>query len=146
MALLPGIDWRIAHNIVHAQIVDRRYRAARPSLRQLLDLAVLRRRHGTAIDWNWQSRHFARFGFAAVLRDNLALAEALLDEPAPDGSGADPQATRQRFVNAAARGKVDGRIRQALWRITDASRDLRHDPASLAGWLKTPGKVRRAFR
>ena len=146
IALIPGANWRVAHNIVHSQIVDRRHRAARPSLRQLLDLSVLRRRHGTAIDWVWQSRHFARFGFAAVLRDNLALAEALLGEPAPAGSTADAQAARQRFLDAAARGKIDARIRKAAWRIGDAARDLRHDPATIVAWLKTPAKLRRLFR
>ncbi len=146
VALIPGVDWRVAHNIVHAQIVDRRYRAARPSLRQLLDLAVLRRRHGTQIDWDWQSRHFTRFGFVAVLRDNLGLAAVLLGEPIPAGSGADPEAARRRFVSAAARGRFEGRIRKATWRIGDAARDLRHDPASIGAWLRTPAKVRRIFR
>jgi len=146
VALIPGANWRVAHNIVHSQIVDRRHRAARPSLRQLLDLSVLRRRHGTAIDWAWQSRHFARFGFAPVLRDNLALAEALLSELAPVGSRADAQAARQRYLDAAARGKIDARIRKAAWRIGDAARDLRHDPATIAAWLKTPAKLRRLCR
>lgn len=91
---IPDATRSIAHNIVHSQIDHGRFNQI--ELRALLDLATIRARHESTIDWADVDRRFTVAGFGDLLATYLSLAEILFGQPAPKLSG-HPQA---RFFEA----------------------------------------------
>lgn len=73
---------RVAHNIAHSQLSDGGHGGV-PSLRQLLDLTVLRSRLGPGHDWDEVDAAFRSARQAHVLRDTFGYAQLLLGQPSP---------------------------------------------------------------
>jgi hypothetical protein len=71
------------HNIVHDQLDHERYQRRTIELRQLLDLALIRKRHEAAIDWGELDHFFCRNGLGEVLATYLQFCEELLGQKAP---------------------------------------------------------------
>jgi hypothetical protein len=80
---LPDPTRIVGHNIVHDPLDHEGYRRGRVELRQQLDLAMVRRKYGSAIDWGHLHRRFSAAGLGHVLAANLKLAEALFGLPVP---------------------------------------------------------------
>jgi hypothetical protein len=80
---LPDATRRVGHNVVHDQISHRNYSGRNVQLRQLLDLALIRARSESEIDWQELDRRFGEAGQGRVLATYLAFAEALFGQPAP---------------------------------------------------------------
>lgn len=79
--LVPGpTDW-LVHTIAHGQLADGHYYRGIPRLRQLLDIALLRTRHGAAIDATAANERFARAGYGRVFTDTVLLSDVLLERP-----------------------------------------------------------------
>jgi Uncharacterised nucleotidyltransferase len=108
---LPEATRGAAHNIVHDQLNHGNYRLGRVQLRQLLDLAMYRKRYERMIDWTELDRRFGRIGKGTVLATYLKFAEDLLGQPMPDLS----HAPRTRLMTDF-RGGVERPIR-ALARL-----------------------------
>ncbi len=100
--LIPTPTDRVAHCIVHGQIVDGHYWRGVPRLRQLFELALLLRRHGPAADAAELDRRFRCAGYEAVLSETFALSEALLERP-----GAESRSARAARAMRRARGAVE---------------------------------------
>jgi hypothetical protein len=81
---LPDATRSAAHNIVHDQLNHGNYQLSRIQLRQLLDLAMLRARYESTIDWTELDHRFGRVGKEAVLATYLKFAEVLFGQPMPD--------------------------------------------------------------
>lgn len=73
----------IAHNIVHDQLHHANYRARRCTLRQLLDLAVVRAKNEGAIDWAELDRLFCSVGQGKVIATYLEFANRLFGQAPP---------------------------------------------------------------
>lgn len=80
---LPDATLSVAHNIVHDQLHHGNYHFKRVQLRQLLDLAMIRLRYETTIDWAALDYRFCSIGMGRVLATYLKLAEALFGQPMP---------------------------------------------------------------
>jgi hypothetical protein len=80
---VPEPTRAVAHNIAHAQINHDLYAEGYVELRQLLDLALLRARHETEIDWPEIERRFIGRGLGHVLANHLAIAESLFGQTMP---------------------------------------------------------------
>ncbi len=80
---LPAATQIVAHNIVHDQLNHANYRWGKLELRQLLDLAMVRKRHENTIDWSGLDRRFGSIGEGPVLATYLEFAERLLGQAAP---------------------------------------------------------------
>jgi Uncharacterised nucleotidyltransferase len=80
---LPDATRSAGHNIAHDQIFHLGYQRTRVELRQLLDLAMIRRAFESAIDWAELDERFCRIGLGEVLATYLNFAEVLLGQPAP---------------------------------------------------------------
>lgn len=92
---MPTPTMLIGHNVVHDQLNHERYSSKEVELRQLLDFAVLRARHGPDIDWEELDRRFCRIGLGQVLATYLRYDEVLFHQPIPAiGSAARPRAMR----------------------------------------------------
>ncbi len=74
---LPDATRTIGHNIVHDPLDHDGHLRQRVELRQLLDLAMIRIKHETAIDWTELDRRFSAAGVGHVLVANLKVAESL---------------------------------------------------------------------
>jgi hypothetical protein len=80
---LPDATRSAGHNIAHDQLDHSNYQGRRVELRQLLDLAMIRRARESAIDWAELDERFCRMGFGEALATYLKFAEVLLGQPAP---------------------------------------------------------------
>lgn len=82
---LPDATRSIGHVITHDQLHHRGYWNRRVELRQLLDVAMIRSRHESEIDWAELDDRFCHveFEFGEVLATYLAIAEMLVGQPAP---------------------------------------------------------------
>lgn len=80
---LPDVTRSAGHNIAHDQLHHSGFQRRRVELRQLLDLAMIRRPCERAIDWAELDERFCRMGFGEVLATYLKFAEVLLGQPAP---------------------------------------------------------------
>jgi hypothetical protein len=80
---LPDATRSAGHNIVHDQLSHWGFGGGRVELRQLLDLAMIRRASESAIDWAELDDRFCSVGFGEVLPTYLKFAEVLLGQPAP---------------------------------------------------------------
>jgi len=68
---------------VHQQLHHEKYPNPAIELRQLLDLALIRKRHEAAIDWAELDHLFCRKGLGEVLATYLQYCEELLGQKAP---------------------------------------------------------------
>lgn len=134
-ALIPHIDDRVAHTVVHTQLADNLYRKGYPHLRQLLDIATFRQRHDSTIDWQAISDRFRRARQLHVLSDNLALVEALLGQPAPASAPGDSERAARRVQRALARTPAIRFVRGVQWTLAYAVRSLVADPRYLGAWI-----------
>ena len=76
----------MAHIIAHDQLFHGGYtgnRASKFDLRQLLDVALIRAHHDTAIDWQELDHRFSQAGFPQLLPTYLSFGEELFGQPAP---------------------------------------------------------------
>jgi hypothetical protein len=80
---LPDVTRAVAHNIVHAQLHHGQYNRRHIELRQLLDLALIRKRSESEIDWGEIERRFSNLGMGRVLATYTQFADALLGQPTP---------------------------------------------------------------
>jgi hypothetical protein len=80
---LPDPTRSAGHNIVHHQLHHDGYQNCTIELRQLLDLALIRKRHDAAIDWAELDHFFCRNGLGEVLATYLQFCEELLGQKAP---------------------------------------------------------------
>jgi hypothetical protein len=80
---LPDPTRSACHNIVHDQFDHKRYQDRTIELRQLLDLALIRKRHEAAIDWAELDHLFCRNDLGEVLATYLQFCEELLGQKAP---------------------------------------------------------------
>jgi hypothetical protein len=97
---IPDATRAVAHAIVHDQLQDRGYRYGAVRLRPLLDLAMLRARHGSAIDWGELQALFDRNRAGNVLSGYLAAAEALFGQPMPAAIRSPPADTVEKMRQA----------------------------------------------
>jgi Uncharacterised nucleotidyltransferase len=82
-ARLPDPTRSAGLNIVHHQLHNLGYWKNTLELRQLLDLALIRERHETAIDWAELDHHFCRIDMGEALATYLQFCEELLGQKAP---------------------------------------------------------------
>lgn len=80
---LPDPTRSVGHVVVHDQLQHGGYRERTVELRQVLDIAVIRAAHESAIDWADLDRRFRRAGHGEVLATYLEMGEVLLGQPAP---------------------------------------------------------------
>lgn len=80
---LPDPTRAAAHTVLHDQLVHHQYRWNGIELRQLLDLALLRKAHGAAIDWSELDDRFAQARCGRVLATYLAFDQALFGQSSP---------------------------------------------------------------
>jgi hypothetical protein len=71
------------HNVVHQQLHHEKYPNPAIELRQLLDLALIRKRSETAIDWAELDDLFCRKDLGEVLATYLQFCQELLGQKAP---------------------------------------------------------------
>lgn|GEM_PF-2057495 len=81
--LLPDATRAVAHNVIHGQLNHGNHREGRISLRELLDLAMIRASRENKIDWAELDRRFSHAGEGEALATYLAYAEHLFGQPAP---------------------------------------------------------------
>jgi hypothetical protein len=138
---LPDATRSVCHNVVHHQLHHSGYAKRTIELRQLLDVALIRRRHEGAIDWDELDHLFCRHGFGKVLATYLQFGEELLGQKAP----------RLRYkpcidTNESFRRIVDPPIVTALFAMLAAYvRERRHDPLGVLRLL-SPKTWPRRFR
>jgi hypothetical protein len=134
---VPGATAAVAHNIAHAQIAHDLRREGHAELRQLLDLALLCRREGPAIDWPAIAEGFSHAGFERALRDNLAVAQALFGEtvPLPDPAADGTAVARLRLNTERPRQRRLARLARVASRYVER---LRRRPALVLNVL-APG-------
>jgi len=80
---LPDATRSVGHIIAHDQLSHWGYQRKRFELRQLLDVAMIRRVSERAINWAELDERFTRMGFGEVLATYLNFMEELLGQPAP---------------------------------------------------------------
>jgi hypothetical protein len=80
---LPDSTRNACHNVVHHQLNHDGYKNGTIELRQLLDLALIRKRHEAAIDWAELDHLFCRNDLGEVLATYLQFCEELLGQKAP---------------------------------------------------------------
>ena len=121
---LPDATRSVCHNIVHHQLHHSGYVKRTIELRQLLDLALIRKRHEDAIDWAELDHLFCQHGFGQVLATYLQFGEELLGQKAPRFRNRPCVGTNESF-----RRIVDPPIVSALFALLAAYvRARRHDP------------------
>jgi hypothetical protein len=110
---LPDATRSIAHNIVHSQINHEFDRLNRVELRQLLDLAVIRSRQESAIDWAEIDHRFSAAGHADLLATYLKCAEVFFGQPLPKLSGLPRPLFLKSFRSSVERPKTKKPPRRA---------------------------------
>ena len=129
---LPDPTRNLAHAIFHGEIFHSNYAAKKTQLRYLLDVAMLRKRHGPAIDWNDIDRRFGAAGVGEVLATHLAFAAALLGQPAPTLSHGPREGALAELCSTESRDSFASQIERLKgacdWLLTEwgrviASRD-----------------------
>jgi hypothetical protein len=80
---VPEPTASIGLNVVHSQLNHEGYRTSGFELRQLLDLAMIRARHESAIDWSELDHRFSAAGFGHVLASYFKFAEVFFGQTAP---------------------------------------------------------------
>ncbi|ADE14760.1 hypothetical protein Nhal_1626 [Nitrosococcus halophilus Nc 4] len=73
--------YRLLHNIVHSEIVDRNYEAGMIALRNLSDFAFIQKHYEQQIDWPAINTTFVQHGKEKVLHSYLYLAHRYLGVP-----------------------------------------------------------------
>jgi hypothetical protein len=80
---LPDATRSVGHIVAHDQIHHFNHWQRRVELRQLLDLAMIRARSETAIDWSELDDRFCQMGFGTVLATYMEFGKRLLGQPMP---------------------------------------------------------------
>jgi len=80
---VPEPTASVGFNVVHSQLNHEGYSTSGIELRQLLDLAMIRARHESAIDWSELDHRFSVAGFGHVLATYLKFAEVFFGQVAP---------------------------------------------------------------
>jgi hypothetical protein len=80
---LPEPTRSVGHNVVHGQLNHAHYQRGTVELRQLLDLAMIRARDESRIDWGLLDRRFGAAGLGHVLATYLNFAEVFFGQPTP---------------------------------------------------------------
>jgi len=81
---LPNATRLVGHNIVHSQLNHENHESGRTELRQLLDLAMLRAKHESTINWDELEKRFEQAGQGQALAAYLALNSTLLGQEFPN--------------------------------------------------------------
>jgi hypothetical protein len=140
---LPDAARSVAHLVVHDQLDHEGYKRTRIDLRQLLDLAIIRAKHDSDIDWAALDRRFGDAGAGHMLATYLHFAEALLGQPAP-------WLRHAPHANAVARLRRAIEPRTGAWtRVTQVPLEYlaarRRDPLGLLNLLR-PRTWRKGIR
>jgi hypothetical protein len=125
---LPDVTRSVGHIVAHDQILHRHHWQRRVELRQLFDLAMIRTRFETAIDWSELDDQFCRIGFGTVLATYMGYDERLLGQPMPRLSyAALPGATTVlRWTIESSRWQPCGSVAlKAIRYIVERGRDPR---------------------
>ena len=125
---LPDATRSVGHIIAHDQLNHRRHWQRRVELRQLLDLAMIRARSETAIDWSELDDRFCRMGFGTVLATYMEFGRRLLGQPVPRlRHAALPGATTVlRWTIASSRWQPWGSVAlKAIGYVGECGRDPR---------------------
>ncbi len=141
---LPDATRSVGHIIVHDQLHHNGYRRGWVELRQALDLAVIRARRESAIDWAELDDRFCRMGRGAVLATFLEFVKILLGQPAPRFRYAPRPDVIKNFRRAVASPRMRG-WRQLATLLTDYAAKRRRDPGGLLSLLdlkKWPKRIR----
>jgi hypothetical protein len=107
-ARMPEPTILVAHNVVHDQLNHERYPWKYVELRQLFDLAMIRKRHEPDIDWAELDRRFKSAGLSRVLATYLRYNEVLLGQPMPTVSGV-PRTQAMSRLRRAVESPPEGR-------------------------------------
>jgi hypothetical protein len=140
---VPDATRTVTHIVVHDQLDHEGYKRNRIDLRQLLDLAIIRTRHDSEIDWAKIDRSFGAAGVGHVLATYLHFAEALLGQAAPRLSHA-PHANPVARLRRAIEPGTGGWLRVAQVPL-DYLAARRRDPLGALGLLR-PGTWRKRIR
>lgn len=151
--LLPSPTDFVAHNTIHALLVNTQGKLEQVSVRQLFEFALAIRTYGDKIDWCALGSRFSANGGGRALRQYLALASACLDlEPVADArtdfwdrsrvkaylSRIDLDSpTLEWTINLLYQTKSRARN---LWRKPDLGRKLL-DPEFYARWVRSIKRV-----
>ena len=73
----------MGHIVAHDQLSHEHYRRGKVELRQLLELAIIRKKHENAIDWMELDRRFSGVVLGKVLATYLELANKLFGQARP---------------------------------------------------------------
>jgi len=147
---LPDATRSVGHIIVHDQLHHNGYRRGWVELRQALDLAMIRARRESAIDWAELDDRFCRMGRGAVLATFLEFVKILLGQPAPRFRYAPRPDVIKDFRRAVASPRMRG-WRQLATLLTDYAAKRRRDPGGLLRlldlkkWPKRISFVMKAF-
>jgi hypothetical protein len=132
---IPDPTRMVAHLVVHDRMQDQGDRLATLRLRPLLDLAMLRHRHGASIDWAALRARFRQRGAETILGDHLWYAEALLGQPLPPPFAAPPPARIAALRKAVDQPEAQRRTRFAALAALYTAR-LRARPGVVVNLLK----------
>jgi hypothetical protein len=132
---------RIAHAIIHSQLIDRNDRRGVPELRQMLELTLLLERHGNMVDWRSMQRLFGQSGADGVLARSLALAASLFG--ARPGFVSEDQVAQalRRLDRALERTPGQRRLAEALLLLRDLPGAIIDRPRSVLHSIR-PSRIR----
>lgn len=150
-ALVLSPTDQVTHSIAHSEIVNGGYRRRIPSLRNLLDLAMLRRHHRDAIDWSAVETRLRGAGMRDVLVHTLALAQGLFGQQAPAQLDGDVPAALDSLRSAILdpRRRLAAELRHHAQRLAYRLRDEPVAAFRALGpghWQARVDRVRRWFR
>jgi hypothetical protein len=94
---VPEPTGSIGLNILHSQLNHEGYQRSGIELRQLLDLAMIRARHESTIDWSELDHRFSAGGFGQVLATYLKFAEVFFGQASPQLSNMPRKLALERF-------------------------------------------------
>jgi hypothetical protein len=114
---LPDATRSAAHNILHDQLNNRNFRLARFELRQLLDLAMIRARHESSIDWQQLDAILSAVGLGKSMATYLEFAHVFFGQPPPGLT----HAPRRHAVDRLR----DRMMSQGKWRLRSGANVVR---------------------
>jgi hypothetical protein len=140
----------LAHIVAHDQLLHNNYWRRRFELRQLLDLAMIRARCESPIDWAELDHRFCGMGFGKVLATYLEFAKRLLGQPAPHLRHA-PRAATSTGLRCTIDPSGSQRWKHFAMMLIDYVETRRRDPRGvinlfdLARWPERFTRATKAF-
>lgn len=147
---LPDATRSVGHIIAHDQLHHNGYRRGWVELRQALDLAMIRARRESAIDWAELDDRFCRMGRGEVLATYLEFVKILLGQAAPRFRSAPRPGAIKDFRRAITSARAR-RWRNLTALLSEYAANRRRDPGGvlrlldLKKWPKRIDLVMKAF-